>query len=90
MENCPALPEWNLISTCNCKVKFVPTGWVKISSWQTEIMKSPPKWKSTAHNRKKSILCLIILRVINLKNDKQICKENLSSSAENISTHNII
>ena len=35
MENCPALPGRNLISTCNCRVKSVSVGWIKISSRQT-------------------------------------------------------
>ena len=37
--------------------------------------------------KKKAILCLIILKVKNQTNDKQICKENLSSSVENITTY---
>ena len=35
MENCPALPWWNLISTCNCRVKYAPAGRVEISSPKT-------------------------------------------------------
>ena len=37
--------------------------------------------------KKKAIFCLIILKVKNYTNDKQICKENLSSSVENITTY---
>ena len=38
VENCPALPRWNLISPCNRMLKSVPAGQVEISSPQTEIM----------------------------------------------------
>ena len=37
--------------------------------------------------RKKRSLCLIILRLVNLRNNKQLRKENLSSSLDNISTY---
>ena len=42
VENCPALPGRNLISTCNRSVKFVSAGRVDISSRQAGIMQSPP------------------------------------------------
>ena len=32
VENCPALPGWNLISTCNRRVKFVSAGRDEIST----------------------------------------------------------
>ena len=38
VENSPALPGRNLISTCNGRVKTVSAGRVEISSWQAEIM----------------------------------------------------
>ena len=43
VENCPALIERNLISTCNRKVKSVSDGRVEFLSRQAEIMQSPPK-----------------------------------------------
>ena len=42
VENCPALPGRNLISTCNRRVKSVSDGRVEISSQQAGIMSSPP------------------------------------------------
>ena len=38
VENCPALPGRNSISTGNCRLKPVPAGRVEISSRQTRIM----------------------------------------------------
>ena len=38
VENCLALSERNLISTCNRRVKSVSNGRVDISSWQAGIM----------------------------------------------------
>ena len=36
VENCPASPGRNLISSCNGTVKSVSAGRVEISSWQAE------------------------------------------------------
>ena len=38
VENCPALPELKLISTCNRRVRSVPAGRGEISSRQTGMM----------------------------------------------------
>ena len=38
VENCPALPEQNLIPTCNRRVKSASVGRVEISSRQAGIM----------------------------------------------------
>ena len=38
VQNCPALPGRNLISTCNCRVKSVSAGRVEVSSRQAGIM----------------------------------------------------
>ena len=38
VDNCPALPERNLISTCNRRVKSVSAGQVEIPSRQAGIM----------------------------------------------------
>ena len=38
VENYPALPGRNLISTCNRRIKFISAGQVEISSRQAEIM----------------------------------------------------
>ena len=43
VENCPALPGRNLISTCNRRVRSVPAGRGEISSRQTGMMQSPTK-----------------------------------------------
>ena len=42
VENCPASPGRNLISTCSRRVRSVPAGRGEVSSWQTGIMYSPP------------------------------------------------
>ena len=42
VEDCPALPGQNLISTCNRRVKSIPAGRVEILSQQTGIMLAPP------------------------------------------------
>ena len=38
VENCPALPGWNLVSIYNRKMKSVSAGQVEISSSQAGIM----------------------------------------------------
>ena len=51
-ENCPVLPVWNLIFTCNRRVKSVSAWQVEISSRQAGIMLSPSKCIAFLRNQR--------------------------------------
>ena len=65
VENYPALPGQNLISTSNCRVKPIPAGWVEISSQQTRIFNHDLHEKVQFTLGKKLFYVYIILTVIN-------------------------